>query len=485
MKFLKPHSMILSSSCLVSIILVAILTLNSTSITNEYPHFVLQDYHSHLAKALSSKYPEVGLPSPKGPTILDPNLKAEVVFRGLGYPTSMAFLGPNDMLVTEKDAGTVRRIVNSTELPQPLLEVNVDTLAHRGLLGIAIVPHATAVVALSDHGTANGHNIDNNIIAYVFLYYTQAQTRTGDNIIEGTQPLGNRLYRYELINDNKLVNPKLLLDLPATPGAIGIGGKVIVGTDNNVYVTVGDVGIDGHSTKAQNILNGSEPDGTSGILRVNQDGQPALPAILGNKFPLNLYYSYGMWNSFGLAFDPITRILWDTQIGLPFGDEINRVDPGFNSGYKKIDGLWLRGYNIDQTEKQHFASLHPNDLVNFGGKGKYHFPQFTWFRKVVPAGITFLNSNRIGNLYKNDMFVADVINGNIYHFKLNPQRTGLLLPTGPLADGVANSSDSLNQIIFGKGFGGITDLKVSPYDGYLYVLTFDQGIIYRIVPVNK
>ena len=75
---------------------------------------VLQDYHSHLAKALSSKYPEVGLPSPKGPTILDPNLKAEVVFRGLEYPTSMAFLGPNDMLVTEKDAGTVRRIVNGT-----------------------------------------------------------------------------------------------------------------------------------------------------------------------------------------------------------------------------------------------------------------------------------------------------------------------------------------------------------------------------------
>ena len=88
----------------------------------------IQDYHSHLAKALSSKYPEVGLPSPKGPTILHPNLKAEVVFRGLRYPTSMAFLGPNDMLVTEKDAGTVRRIVNGTELPQPLLEVNVATL---------------------------------------------------------------------------------------------------------------------------------------------------------------------------------------------------------------------------------------------------------------------------------------------------------------------------------------------------------------------
>ena len=122
MKFLIPNWMILSPSCLVRIILVGILILNSISITNEFPHFVQHDYHSHLAKALSPKYPEVGLPSPKGPTIVDPNLKAEVVFRGLRYPTSMTFLGPNDILVTEKDAGTVRRVVNGTELQQPLLE---------------------------------------------------------------------------------------------------------------------------------------------------------------------------------------------------------------------------------------------------------------------------------------------------------------------------------------------------------------------------
>jgi len=83
------------------------------------------------------------------------------------------------------------------------------------------------------------------------------------------------------------------------------------------------------------------------------------------------------------------------------------------------------------------------------------------------------------------MFVADDLNGNIYYFKLNPQRTGLMLQHGPLADGVANSNDSLDQIIFGKGFGGITDLEVSPYDGYLYVLAFDQGTIYRIGPVPK
>jgi glucose/arabinose dehydrogenase len=474
----------LSLSCLVSIILIAtFITMTSIPITNKIPHLVLRHDHSRFAKALASKYPEVSLPSPKGPTILDPNLKAQVIFRGLRYPTSMAFLGPNDILVTEKDTGTVKRIVNGTDLQQPLLNASVTTYGHRGMLGIAIAHHP--LLSKNQRNPNSHHNKTSNTTGYVFLYYTQAQTHTGDDITEGKQPLGNRLYRYELIG-NKLVNPKLLLNLPATPGAIGNGGKVDIGPDNNVYITIGNVGINGHRTKAQNIQNGSEPDGTSGILRVNQDGQPVLPGILGNKFPLNLYYSYGMWNSFGLAFDPLTKILWYTQIGLPFGDEINLVNPGFNSGYSKIDGIWLHGYNIDQTEKQHVASYpHPNDLSNFDGKGKYHPPQFTWFRKVVPTGITFLNSSKMGNHYENhDMFVADVKNGNIYHFKLNVRRTGLLLPTGPLADAVANSSDSLEQIIFGKGFGGITDLKVSPYDGYLYVLTFDQGTIYKIVPVN-
>ena len=82
------------------------------------------------------------------------------------------------------------------------------------------------------------------------------------------------------------------------------------------------------------------------------------------------------------------------------------------------------------------------------------------------------------------MFVADAKNGNIYHFKLNSQRTGLLLPQGPIADGIANTNDILDQIVFGRGFGGITDIKVNPYDGYLYILEFD-GTIYRIAPFRN
>jgi aldose sugar dehydrogenase len=77
------------------------------------------------------------------------------------------------------------------------------------------------------------------------------------------------------------------------------------------------------------------------------------------------------------------------------------------------------------------------------------------------------------------MFVGDVNTGNLYYFKLNQNRDGLVL-NGALADKVANSLDELKNVIFGKGFGTITDLQVGP-DGYLYVLTID-GTIYRIIP---
>ena len=68
--------------------------------------------------------------------------------------------------------------------------------------------------------------------------------------------MGNRLYKYEYYN-GKLINPTLLLDLPATPvnkKGEHNGGKVIVGPDNNIYTVIGDVGA--HRTQSQNVVNG-------------------------------------------------------------------------------------------------------------------------------------------------------------------------------------------------------------------------------------
>ena len=96
----------LSLSFLVGLVLVfLVLILSPNPVASKFLYIIQYD-RNYLAKALAPKYPDVGLPSPKGPIVVDPHLKAEVVSRGLRYPTSMTFLGPNDILVTEKDAGT-------------------------------------------------------------------------------------------------------------------------------------------------------------------------------------------------------------------------------------------------------------------------------------------------------------------------------------------------------------------------------------------
>jgi glucose/arabinose dehydrogenase len=285
---------------------------------------------------------------------------------------------------------------------------------------------------------------------------------------------GDRLYRYKLVG-NKLVEPKLLFEIKAprpsnTLGVMHHGGEVLIGPDSAVYVGTGDLEGEkyGVKTKAQNYKDGNDkPDGRAGILRVTQDGKPVGKGILGNTYPLNLYYAYGIRNSFGRAIDPVTGNMWITEHGPNYGDEINLAEPGFNSG---ADILYGMSTEYDKLQ----------NLVNFEGKGKYSEPEFVWTHTVCPTALKFFNSDKFGKEYENDMFVADFNKGNIYHFDLNEKRTELILP-GPLKDKVADKPSELKDIIFAKGFGGITDLQVGP-DGYLYVLSY--GKIFRIIPKN-
>jgi glucose/arabinose dehydrogenase len=373
------------------------------------------------------------------PAVINPNLKIETVTTGLVFPTTMAFVGPDDMLVLEKNKGTVQRIVNGQMLDRPLLQVNVSSEVERGMLGIAVS---------KDNQTGK---------PLVFLYFTES---------EGGEPIASRLYRYELMNDT-LVNPLLLLDLPAVPGPRHNSGNIIIGPDNNLYVSVGD--LDGHITMAQNVKGGGWPDGSSAILRITQDGQALEGGVLGDNGIIKKYYAYGIRNSFGMDFDPVTNMVWDTENGPSYGDEINLIEPGFNSGWLEVQGMAPVDFNYSE------------DLVNFEGKGNYSDPEFVWTDTVGPTAIKFLHSDRLGKQYENDVFVSDITQGNIYHFDLDINRTQLVLE-GALADRVSNNGTENEDIIFGEGFGGISDLEVGPYDGYLYIVSLGHGSIYRIVP---
>jgi aldose sugar dehydrogenase len=207
-----------------------------------------------------------------------------------------------------------------------------------------------------------------------------------------------------------------------------------------VYTVIGDVG--GHQGQAQNVNNGDPLDGTSGIFRITQDGQPVVNnPLIGSTSDqsstskhgkrggeggssstfLNYYYAYGIRNSFGMDFDPVTGKLWDTENGPTFGDEINLVNPGFNSGWIKIQGL-ANGGGGDGSHGNPAKGLE-----SFGGKGVYRDPEFVWSQPIGPTALKFLNSAKLGSQYQNDMFTGDVNTGNLYHFKFNPTRDGLLL----------------------------------------------------------
>jgi glucose/arabinose dehydrogenase len=281
-----------------------------------------------------------------------------------------------------------------------------------------------------------------------------------------------------------LINPRLMFELPPTNRTFHNGGALLTGPDGNIYVTVGDL-TELNATFAQNAENGTTPFGTGGILRF-RDGDVTAgkveDGILGHIYPLNKYYAYGIRNSFGIDFDPVSGKLWDTENGPYYGDEINLVEAGFNSGWSKVQGIWMPTKNLTAGD----MVLKPESLINFNQKNTYSTPEFMWKHPVGPAAIKFFNSDKLGQEYRNDLFVGDVNNGYLYHFDLVENRTALKFDSnhGPLYDKIANDASEMSEVIFGKGFGGITDIEVGPYDGYLYIVSHNLGTVFRIVPME-
>jgi len=327
-------------------------------------------------------------------------------------PTTMAFEG-NDILVLQKTDGQVRLINDGALQEKPVLDENVTSEGEQGMLGITTV------------GTK------------VYLYFIEST-------YDGGKPLGKRVYSYDW-NGTELVNKTLVKDLWATQ-TYHNGGAMVTDQNGSVYLVVGDAGRYG---KLENHPTG-EPDDTGVILRIAPPGP---------------YYAMGIRNSFGLAIDPVTGKLWDTENGVDVYDEINIVPPNFNSGWDVI-----MGPANDTTLK---------NLPGYPGY-YYHDPQFTWEKTVAPTGLSFIDSKEFEK-YKNSLFVGDCNNGNLYRFELNDNRDGFVFSSSQLSDKIVNVGDSMDEIIFGTGFGCITDVVAGP-DGLLYFVSLSDGTIYRIVP---
>ena len=347
--------------------------------------------------------------------IRDQSFSVEEFVSGLDWPTTMAFSG-NDILVLEKNTGNIRLIKNGQLQEQSLLKLDVSVSLEEGLLGI-LIKNST-----------------------VYLHSTNRNTE--DNTVS------NLFYRYNW-DGKELTEPKLLKEIH-NGGGIHNSGVMVSHPNGNVYGILGDV--ENRKGILQNYEQG-EPDHTSSIFSLETE-EP--------------YFAIGIRNSFGLAVDPITGFLWDTENGPDVFDEINLVPFKFNSGWASIQGP------ATQIEIANLPSF--NDYT-------YSDPEFSWEDPIGISSILFVQSDLFKE-YHDSVLVGDFHNGILYELKLNKNRTDFVFDDPSLQDLVLNRNDLTNELIFATGFAGITDLKEGP-DGLIYIVSIGDGKIYRIIPSEK
>lgn len=456
------------------------------------------------------------------PSVVDPDLSVRTVVSGLEQPITMAFLGPSDFLVLEKATGRVLRVINGQVQRGVVLDLPVNSASERGLLGIALHPNFPANPG-------------------VYLYWTESSTAADSGDVANVALLGNRVDRFEW-NGSTLTHAANIIRLRAFQADAGQplrgnhnGGVLRFGPDRKLYILIGDEGRRGW---LQNLrcgptaacpgdvvpddqFGGPRPDDahlTGVILRLNDDGTTPddNPLRLAGDFEddearLNVrkVFAYGLRNSFGMDFDPVSGDLWLEQNGDDSFTEVDRVEPGMNGGWVQVMGpaSRLAEYKQIETSAAFFglqqirwlptliadsqAELRER-LVMIPG-AHYSDPEFSWKFEVAPAALAFQHGRALGPQYEGDMFIGaarDFLEGgHIFRLQLTGNRQKIAVDDPRLEDRVADNFakhdiTESETLLFGRNFGFGTDIRSGP-NGNLYVVSLSTGAIYEIFRVRN
>lgn len=428
------------------------------------------------------------------PSLADGTLILEQI-QGLTEPTSLAVLGPDDLLVTEKSTGRVMR-VQAGQVGEPVLDLATNYFDERGALGIALHPQ------FSDNG-------------YVYIYWTwTGQGEEPDGLLgedsevpEEVPELGNRVDRFvwdgsQLTFDQNIVQLRsntLNTDTMGRVRANHDGGVITFGPDGKLYVIIGDQNLRG---QLQNLPDGDAvaPETLTGvILRLNDDGSvPDDNPFAGESGETAKIFVYGIRNSFGMTFDPQSGELWESENGDDASDEINRFEASDNSGWIQLMGPperfdeW-KGEELESEDGLDNPDFPPDQLAESAESAQegmfqlsgstYRPPLFTWVYPVAVTALGFIPGDALGADYAGDLLAGDVLTGSLYRFDLSEDRLSLDLQD-PLADSVADNSEKgdlteSEALIFASGMGIVTDIEAGP-DGSLWVASLSTGSLFHI-----
>lgn len=370
-------------------------------------------------------------------SVNDPGLMIEQVVSGLSNPTGMTFVSPNQMWVIEQSTGKVRSVINGALQANAVLDLAVAGGLEPGLLSIVKHPDFAS----------NG---------YIYVYYTRST-------VDGGPRLANRIARFTW--NGTTIDPAsemMVHELPAQNSSHH-GGIICFGLDGTMFAVIGDQHADEQTV---NFPTGG-PREIGVVVRFNQDG--SVPE--DNPFTTTGWryiYAYGMRNSFGIAVDPLTGYLWQSENGEPLREEINLVRPGTNSGWQDVFG---------------FVTTPPTGLTVIPGSF-YSDPEFEFRVTAAPTTVMFQTSPVLGANRRHDMFVGEghfSANHRIFGFELNANRDGLSFSAPALQDLIGHSYAEMQPIVFAENFGIITDIETGP-DGFMYVVDRTAGKVFRIRP---
>ncbi|MGV3515979.1 PQQ-dependent sugar dehydrogenase [Luteitalea sp.] len=467
-------------------------------------------------------------------TVLDPNLQVTTVLStGLSQPIGVVFLDANDFFVLEKASGQIKRVLNGSLLPTPVLDLAVNSASERGLLSVVLSPSFPADPSVFVRWTESLSGIDSTAVSDVPLLGNRVDrfTWNGSQLVFANTVIRLRSRQ----TDNVVVPGQVASSANANEAGNHNGGVIRFGPDSKLYVFMGDQGRRGWMQNLANgpflaapqvddTFGGPEPDDahlTGVILRLNVDGTApvdnpffAAGAAIGGAVGANIQkiYSYGHRNGFGMAFDPLSGALWESENGDDAYSELNRVTPGMNGGWIQLAGPAARFREFRSIETNQFGRAlqqvrYPptrlafttnaalGRLVQLPG-ATYVDPKLSWRYEIGPSGMAFVEGDALGAEHTGTLWFGSArsfaqvggTGGSLYRLRLTVDRSAIDTSADVrLADGVADNlfrtqkfeGTESESLVIGTGFGTVTDVQQAP-DGSLYVVSLTDNTIYRI-----
>lgn len=360
------------------------------------------------------------------------SLRVVKLAQGLSHPDGLVFLPDgHTMLVTERP-GRLRILRDGVLDPKPVEGLPaLNTIGLGGLHDIVLHPDFAK----------------NGLLYISYTKEREPQKGTTLAVVRARFDKG------------RLNGAKDILVADAWESPLGTyGGRMIFGPDRMLYISVGDrdgttaSDVSSARPQAQNLASH-----IGKLLRVRDDGSiPPDNPFVNTPGALGEIYSYGHRNAYGIAWDPKTGQMWESEFGPAGGDEINRILPGHNYGWPLV------------SMGRHYSGSLVSDHPWY--RDRMDNPLFYWNPTFNPENMIFYTGDKFPRL-KGSLLIAGASSKKIAQMVIS-------------GDFVRQGDTMLHELNV-----RFRDIRQGP-DGYIYVLTEGRlrgpkdtdGMLLRIEP---